>query len=202
MIKLVIGLTGGIGSGKTTVASLFHQQGATVIDSDQIAKELSYPGQMGYQAILEHFGKEILKKNSNQIDRKKLRNIIFNDYQAKKWLEETLHPLIIEEIQSKIKQSDFSYCIIVIPLLLETSIKINFLDRICVVDTTEELQKKWASQRDHVSPDEIAQVMKSQASRAQRLAIANDIILNTNGLAALETQVKKLHLQYLQMSLS
>lgn len=193
---MVIGLTGGIGSGKTTVANLFQQLGATVIDSDQIAKELSSPGQRGYQAILEHFGQEILKENSDQIDRKKLRTIIFKDHQAKKWLEETLHPLIIEEIQSKIKQSDAPYCIVVIPLLIETSIKIDFLDRICVIDTTEELQKKWASQRDQVSPDEIAQMMKAQASRAQRLAIADDIILNTNGLAALETQVKKLHQQY------
>lgn len=197
---LRVGLTGGIGSGKSTVADYFSRLGAQIVDADQIARELSRPGALAYKSILELFGTQILSP-AGEIDRKQLRQIIFNDPHAKKKIENILHPLIIQKILEKTASFTSTYCIIVIPLLVETDLaEASFLDRICVVDTSENLQIERASRRDSTSPAEVLKIIQDQSSREERLRIADDIILNNGDLNDLEAQIKKLHAQYLQIS--
>ncbi len=197
---LKVGLTGGIGSGKSTVAEYFSQLGSEIIDADHIARELTLPEAAGFKAIIGFFGPDILSA-CGEIDRKKLRQIIFNDPLAKQNLERILHPLIIKKIIAKTQLLTAPYCIIVIPLLVETGFASkDFLDRICVVDTTESLQIERASRRDSTSPQEILKIINDQCPREERLRAADDIIVNNNDLVSLEKQVKKLHQQYLQMS--
>ena len=196
---MVIGLTGGIGSGKTTVANFFAQWGIAVIDADVIAREVTEPGSKGYDAVVAHFGEDILSA-SGGLDRKKLRSTLFKNPQAKTWLENTLHPLILNAMRDQIKRVSSPYCVAVIPLLAETSFTIDFLDRICVVDAPEASRKKWAARRDLVSPTDIDLIIAAQSAREKRLAIADDVIINDQDLDFLKAQVKKLHLQYLQMA--
>lgn len=194
-----VGLTGGIGSGKTTVADAFAKLGATVIDADVIAREVTVQGTPGYRAIAKHFGAGMLTSTA-ELDRQKLRSLVFQDAEAKHWLENLLHPLILQAIREQISRATTPYCIIVIPLLVETAVTVDFLDRICVVDAPETLRIQWASQRDQVPPADIRAVMAGQSSREQRLAVADDVVVNDGDLAALEKQVKKLHRQYLQIA--
>lgn len=197
---LKVGLTGGIGSGKSTVAEYFARLGVVIVDADQIAKEITLPGASAYKTIIESFGSSILSP-SGEIDRKKLRQIVFQDHLAKKQLENILHPRIIKEMLNKIEFISAPYCIIVIPLLVETGFAHHdFLDRICVVDTLESLQIERASRRDSTAPQEILKIIKGQSSSEERLRVADDIILNNSDLISLENQIKKLHNQYLQMS--
>ena len=146
---MVIGLTGGIGSGKTTVANFFAQWGIAIIDADVIAREVTEPGSKGFDAVVAHFGEDILNA-SGELDRKKLRHIIFKNPEAKAWLENTLHPLILNAIREQIRCVTSPYCVAVIPLLTETSFSIDFLDRICRRDAPEASRKKWAARRDLV----------------------------------------------------
>jgi len=199
-LMLRVALTGGIGSGKTTAARFFAQQGIPVIDADRIAHELTACGAAGYAAIVEHFG-EVVLTAGGQLDRRKLRQVIFNDPAAKHWLEQTLHPLILQIMRQRIDAVTSAYCILIIPLLAETELEIDFIDRVCLVDAPEGLRKQWASQRDQVSPQEITAIIDHQSSREQRLAIADDVIVNDGDLKALEQQVKKLHQKYSALSL-
>ncbi len=196
---MVIGLTGGIGSGKTTVANFFAEWGIAIIDADVIAREVTEPGSKGYDAVVAHFGEDILNA-SGELDRKKLRHIIFKHPEAKAWLENTLHPLILNAMREQIRCVTSPYCVAVIPLLTETSFSIDFLDRICVVDAPEASRKKWAVRRDLVSPTDIDLIIAAQSDREKRLAIADDVIINDQNLDVLKDRVKKLHLQYLQMA--
>lgn len=193
-------LTGGIGSGKTTVANFFVQLGITVIDADAIAHEIISPGAEGYGAIVAHFGKDILMSHSTALDRQKLRKIIFQNPAEKSWLENTLHPVIVQTMRERLLRVTSPYCLVVIPLFAETSLPLDFINRVCVVDAPEALQRQWAAQRDQVSPAEIELIMATQAPRETRLALADDVITNNQSLSALEAEVKKLHTQYLQMA--
>jgi dephospho-CoA kinase len=199
---LCIGLTGGIGSGKTTVANFFKKLGITIIDADEAAREITMPGAVGYTAILNHFGEKILAADSKQLDRQKLRRMIFQSQADKNWLEQTLHPLILQIIRERAAKANSPYCLVVIPLLVETSLSTEFLDRVCVVDASPESQQRWAAQRDQVSSAEIAAIMATQASREQRLKMADDVIINDQDFAALNRQIINLHHQYLQMVLA
>ncbi len=194
---LIIGLTGGICSGKSTVADLFKAKGIAIIDTDQIAHEIVVPGQPALEKIAEHFGKEVLA-NTGELDRKKLRDIIFNDIAQKRWLEELLHPLIINEAKSKIHSIKSPYYIISIPLLIETG-PYDFINRILVVDVPEEIQIRRAMVRDHSTKSQVRAIIKSQASRAQRLAQADDVILNVQELTELSKKVDALHSKYMQI---
>lgn len=196
---MVVGLTGGIGSGKTTVANFFAEYGATVIDADLIAREVTEKGAVGYAAIVAHLGQPVLTK-AGELDRKKLRSIIFKDKEVKEWLESLLQPLILQIMREKLKMVTSPYCVMVIPLLTETNFNVDFLDRICVVDTPENRRRQWASQRDQVSEENIELIISAQSTREKRLALADDIIANNRDLAFLKSQVKKLHHQYLQMA--
>lgn len=195
---LVIGLTGGIGSGKTTVANLFAEKGVTIIDTDQLARDVIEPGKPALEKIIQKFGQTILLPNGS-LDRTALRKHIFNHPEDREWLEKLLHPLIREEMKYQAEHSTSPYCIAVIPLLFET--KPNpLIDRILVVDTTEEEQIKRAHTRDNTSPQQIKAILKSQASRNQRVSGADDIIINTGSPEELIPQVDQLHQLYLILS--
>lgn len=197
---LRVGLTGGMGSGKSTVADFFKKYGAPIIDADQIAHALTKKNTFSYQKIITHFGKNILQDDYN-IDRKKLREIIFSNASEKKWLEDFLHPLIREKMQLDMKKLNTPYCICVIPLLTESK-KIDFIDRILVIDAPLDTQIARAKKRDRAKKTDIQKIIDAQVSRSARLKIADDIITNISDLQSLEKQVKQLHEKYLALTSS
>lgn len=194
---LHIGLTGGIGSGKSTVTKLFSEYNICIIDADIISRQVSLPGTPGYQAIQAHFGQQAVTQTD--INRAWLRDYIFKNNHAKQELEAILHPLIWQAMDQALDQSTSPYTISAIPLLFESK-KDYKLDRILVVDVPEALQIARASQRDHTTPEEIQRIMAQQISRQERLKRADDIIDNSKDLDTLKQQVKTLHYQYLQLS--
>ena len=181
---LSVALTGGIGTGKSTVTSKFHALGTPIIDSDIISRSIVEPGKPCLDAIICEFGKKILDLRG-EIHRRKLRNIIFNDSEAKKKLENILHPVIYKEIDKEISNIDYAYCIIAIPLLIETRATDRF-DRILLIDVTEKTQLLRASKRDKASIKYISETIKNQTSRNQRLHYADDIIDNNNEVEKLD----------------
>jgi len=195
---LTIGLTGGIGCGKSTVAQYFRELGITVIDADAIARELVVPNTDAYTAIFHHFGSDILTKD-NQINRKKLREIIFADAEQRAWLENLLHPLILAEINQRKKNANSPYCILMIPLLLEKNVY-HDIDRILVIDADEELQIKRVKQRDQLTAEQIQAVLAAQIPRQERLKLADDVVQNNGNLVNLEKQITTLHQRYLQIA--
>lgn len=194
---LVIGLTGGIGSGKSTAAKLFAARGIAIVDTDHIAREVTAPGQPALDQIVKKFGEDILLPD-HKLDRAKLRKIIFEDEEKRQWLEQLLHPLIRIKMYDQIQSSTSPYCITVIPLLLETKPD-PIINRILVVDSKEEEQIERAQARDKLSRDEILAIIKTQVSRDKRLNAADDIIFNNAGLVELNEQVEKLHQFYLSL---
>ncbi|MGB1801061.1 MAG: dephospho-CoA kinase [Gammaproteobacteria bacterium] len=195
---LRVALTGGIGSGKTTVANQFEKLGTPIIDSDIIARNVVTPGQPCLKKIIHTFDNELLTKQG-ELNREKLRNIIFNDSKAKEKLEQILHPAIYEEIEKQIAEINYPYCLIVIPLLIETNAMDRF-DRILVVDTAEKVQIQRAQQRDNTSEENIERIIKSQVNRQQRLKYADDIIENNLSIEGLNSSVKILHEKYINLS--
>lgn len=195
---LVIGLTGGIGSGKTTVANLFAQRGVPIIDADVIAREVVMPGQAALQAITETFGAEILN-NSGQLDRARLRKIVFLDEAKRLQLEAILHPRIRTEIKNRLTNIAAPYCIVAIPLLLETGQR-DLVDRLLVVDADPEIQIQRAQLRDNLTKSEVEAVLRTQLSREQRLSQTDDVICNNTSLDDLDEQTQTLHLRYMTLS--
>ena len=194
---LVIGLTGSIGSGKSTVAHLFAARGVPVIDADVVAREVTAPNLPAYKAIVARFGNDILKANGT-IDRSSLREIIFNKPEERRWLEALLHPIILNHMEDEMEKLDAPYCIAVIPLLLESDAA-TFIDRILVVDMSEETQLTRAALRDNRTTDQIKIIMDTQLPRKDKLAKADDIINNAGTPEALAKQVEKLHQMYLKL---
>ncbi|WP_434138539.1 dephospho-CoA kinase [Photobacterium leiognathi] len=198
-MSLVIGLTGGIGSGKTTVANLFADTyGIDIIDADIVAREVVEPNTFGLNAIIEKCGKEILLEDGT-LNRAKLRDAIFSQPELKAWLNNLLHPLIREKMQQDINQSQSPYCLLVVPLMVENNLQ-TMTHRLLVVDVDEQVQIERTQQRDNVSIEQIKNILASQASREQRLDAADDVITNNGDNKALVSQVEQLHLQYLKMS--
>lgn len=197
-LPYVIGLTGGIGCGKTTVSNLFTKLftnvGVEVIDADEISKALVQPGCSALKKIKAHFGSQLLTPNG-ELDRSLLREIIFSDDTEKLWLENLLHPLIRAEITARISTSPAPYLILSAPLLLESE-HYNFVNRILVVDIPPALQLQRALHRDGTTQDEIKKIMSAQMSREDRLARADDVIMNDQDVEYLQQQVKKLHDNY------
>ena len=195
---LIIGLTGGICSGKSTVAALFNELGTPVIDADIVARELVEPGQAALQEIINHFGSGVLD-NGGRLDRTLLRNRIFSHTEDRKKLEAILHPRIRERMAVLTRDSNAAYCIQVIPLLIETG-QTKHVDRVLVVDTSEAEQKRRLAQRDNSSAEQIKAILASQTDRQQRLQLADDIITNDGTLDELRNQVANLHRKYTRLS--
>jgi dephospho-CoA kinase len=195
---LVVALTGGIGSGKTTVSQLFEALGAPIVDTDIIARQLVAPGESTLSEIARQFGETILNPDGT-LNRAQLRQTIFQNPDKKRLLESILHPLIRKEMIRQIAALTSPYCIVVIPLLIESG-QMEFADRILVVDATEAAQLARVSQRDNQTENEIAAIVASQASRDARLAVANDVIHNNSTLDELKQQVATLHQKYLTIA--
>ncbi len=195
---LRIGLTGGIGSGKTTVCNFFHDLGIDIIDADIAAREVVRPDQPAWKDIVEHFGLDILDKN-HEIDRRKLRQLVFNQTDRLRQLEKITHPRIISTMREHAKHSKSPYCILCFPLLFEKKLE-DEVDRILVIDLPEDIQKHRVSQRDQVSHKHVEAIMDQQLIREERLKRADDVITNTGSITDLKTQVKKLHEKYLTMA--
>ncbi len=194
---LIIGLTGGIGSGKSTVARYFAELGVPVIDADALARDIVAPGAEALRGIVEHFGPDMLKPDGT-LDRARLRNIVFAQPEQRRTLENILHPRIYAEMRRRAAAIDAPYCVMVIPLLLETG-QTGFVDRVLVVDAPEAVQRTRVHARDGLSPDEISAVMHSQVTRQTRLAAADDLISNDGGLDRLRQQTEALHQHYLRL---
>ena len=201
---LKIGLTGGIGSGKTTVANYFAALGVPVIDADQIARELVAPGQPALQAIVDAFGSAVLD-SAGHLDRTRLRAMVFGaDAHAgpRQLLESILHPLIRTEMQRRAQAMTAPYGLLAIPLLVEGG-QTDLVERILVVDAPEALQYQRVRQRDNALPaEEITAILRAQASRQQRLAVADDIIVNDGDLEKLHQQVLILHQFYQRLAVA
>ena len=196
--KRIVGLTGGIGSGKSEVSSRFEKLGILVVDADIGAREVVSIGKPALNLIAEHFGSGILLSEGS-LDRKKLRELILENPAEKSWLENLLHPIIRTEIIAQLNLGQSPYTILSSPLLLETS-QHELVDRILVVDADESLQLARASARDASNNEQIERIMATQMSRALRCAKADDIIHNHGDLQELELQVQALHLHYLKLS--
>lgn len=191
---MIIGLTGGIGSGKSAAGNQFSKLGITVIDADLVAKDAASKNSKAYKNIVDHFGKKILD-DLQDIDRKKLRDIIFSKPSQKKILESFLHPVIRENITNQILSSESHYTIIMVPLIFETN-SMNQYQRILVIDCDEELQISRATKRDNSSKEDIQKILNSQASREERLGIADEVILNNSSIELLQEEVLKVHKIY------
>ncbi len=197
---LRIGLTGGIASGKSTVANLFAELGATIIDTDVIAREVVEPGQPALEEIRRTFGDAVID-GDGMLDRGAMRQIVFADDDARSRLEGILHPRIRQEAIRQTEAADGPYQLLVVPLLVESPLK-EQVDRILVVDCSEETQIERLLARDAESEEQARRILSAQASREQRLAIADDVIRNDADLEFTESQVRALHFMYLKMAAS
>lgn len=200
MNKLVIGLTGGIGCGKTTVANMFNALGVELIDADIIAREVVEPQSQALMSIKEHFGSAFIQTDG-YLDRAKLRNKVFNSTVDKQWLNNLLHPLIRESILTNIRNSAGQYCILVAPLLFENNLN-QYVDRTLVIDVDKSIQIERTLKRDNSDKKIIEGIIASQISRDERLMRTDDIVDNSsNDLQSISDQVNTLHLEYLNMIL-
>ena len=198
-MTFVVGLTGGIGSGKSAAADAFARLGAAVVDTDEIARRLTEPGGAAMPHIRSLFG-DAFVAGSGAMDRAAMRRRVFSDPAAKLALERLLHPLIRAESQRRIAEATAPYVVHVVPLLIESADYRARVDRVLVVDAPEETQVARVGARSRLAPDEVRAIMRSQASRAARLAAADDVIDNGGGLEALHAQVEALHAKYLGLA--
>ncbi len=198
-MSFVIGLTGGIGSGKSAAAEEFARLGASVVDTDAIAHELTERGGAALAQLERLFGAEVIAA-SGAMDRNKMRERVFSDPAAKRALEALLHPLIREESQRRIAAASGPYVVHVVPLLVESPDYRQRVDRVLVVDAPEQTQLARVRARSELSQSEIQAIVRSQASRAERLAAADDVIDNSGTLDALRKQVAALHARYEKMT--
>jgi dephospho-CoA kinase len=194
---MIIGLTGGIGSGKSAVANFFNTIGINTIDADSLAKNALNPDSPGYKQFINTFGLEYIGPDK-KINNSKLRQEIFINNNLKTSLEKIVHPIVRNNIAQLISSSNSPYHIVEVPLIYETNSSKNY-DRVLVVDCNEDLQIKRASKRDSANEDEIRNIMQNQATRSQRLSIADDIIDNGQSIESLQNAVTKMHNFYLNL---
>jgi dephospho-CoA kinase len=194
---MIVGLTGGIGSGKSAAANFFVELGVDLIDADDLAKNVLNKNSKGYELFINEFGEQYLDNDKN-IDRDLLRKTIFNDSNKKNKLENIIHPQVRSGIEEFIKTSKSDYCIVVVPLIYETRSS-SYYDRILVIDCDEEIQINRSAIRDNTENKEIKKIISKQASREERLSIADDVILNNRTLDSLKEEVIKLHKKYIKM---
>lgn len=197
-MRYTVALTGGIGSGKSTVANAFADLGINIIDADIIARQVVEPGTPALKAIAEHFGSEVIATDGS-LQRRILRERIFSDPDEKKWLNALLHPLIQQETQRQFQQATSPYLLWVVPLLVENALY-KKADRVLVVDVTPETQLRRTMQRDDVTREHVEQILAAQATREARLAVADDVIDNNGAPDAIVSDVARLHALYLQFA--
>ncbi|MBW3691511.1 dephospho-CoA kinase [Aeromonas dhakensis] len=192
----VVAITGGIGSGKTTVANQFAELGIEVVDADIIAREAVEPGTPALAAIATHFGADVIAPDG-RLDRRQLRERVFTDPQAKGWLNALLHPLIRSEMQRQCAAARSPYCLLVVPLLVENRLT-ALANRVLVIDVDEATQIERTCRRDGVSREQAEAILAAQASRTERLAAADDVLDNQNGTPeAIKSRIFALHETYL-----
>jgi len=198
-VTLVVGLTGGIGCGKSSACKVFTELGIDVIDADQISHELTQHDGAAIPAIRNQFGEEYIAADG-ALDRAKMRKLIFRDNGCRIKLEALLHPLILETITKRILHCKSPYVIVAVPLLLETNDYNYLINRILVVDCDEQLQIMRTMMRSHLSVEEIKAIMAAQINRKQRLVKADDVIINDNDINFLKEQVVCMHRYYIGLS--
>jgi len=192
----LVGLTGGIGSGKSAAADHFAALGVVCVDADIASRALVEPGQPALGAIAEHFGDDILSTDGT-LDRTKLRHLVFADPGERTWLQNLLHPLISDWLRTQIERATSAYVILVNPLLIESG-QHAWCDRILVVDVAEELQVTRTMARDDNTEDQVRNIINAQADRTARLSFADDVIVNDKDLEHLHRSVEQLHQSYLE----
>ena len=193
----ILGLTGGIGSGKSAAAEHFAALGIHVVDADHAARWVVEPGRPALAKIAEHFGDAVLQADG-QLNRSALRSLIFSDPELRRWLEALLHPLIREEIAHNLSQAQSPYAILVSPLLIESG-QYATTQRVLVIDAPQALQIERTLLRDNTSEQQVQAILKAQASREERLSHADDVLVNDRDLKALKTEVERLHHFYLTL---
>ncbi|WKE66105.1 dephospho-CoA kinase [Gallaecimonas kandeliae] len=195
-MSFVVGLTGGIGSGKSTVADLFAELGITLVDADIVARQVVEPGTPGLEAIVEHFGTRVLQADGH-LDRAALRQLVFSNESERLWLNALLHPLIREEMAHQLGAAQSPYVLWVVPLLIENGLYQD-CDQVLVVDASPELQRQRVLARDKTADAEA--IMARQLERNERLKHATQVLDNSGDLVQLKAQVQLLHRQYLSMA--
>ena len=195
---MIVGLTGGIGSGKSAAASFFKNEGINVIDADEVAKEVVEKDTPGFKKVVEYFGAEIIHADGS-IDRAKLRKEVFESVEKREALESITHPLVQEKMSERILASQSPYSIIEVPLIFETK-SMSSYDRVLVIDCESKLQLERAALRDKNSSDVIQNIINSQCSREERLSIANDVISNNDSLKNLQIRSLAMHHFYLGLT--
>jgi dephospho-CoA kinase len=193
----ILGLTGGIGSGKSAAAQCFIDLGVHLVDADHAARWVVEPGRPALAQIAEHFGASVLQADGT-LNRSALRELIFEDPQQRVWLESLLHPLIREEIRQYLARAESAYAILVSPLLLETS-QHQMVQRVLVIDVPESVQIERTVVRDKTNEEQVRAILKAQASRDERLSRADDVIVNDRDPAWLKSEVERLHHFYLTL---
>ncbi|BBJ00458.1 dephospho-CoA kinase [Ferrigenium kumadai] len=194
--RLIVGLTGGIGCGKSTVAHLFAEHGAGIIDTDAISHQLTQASGAAIPSIRAAFGNHYIGDNG-ALDRAKMRALVFSDAEARQRLEQLLHPRILEQTKVQLQQMRASpYVIVVVPLLLQSSEYRKLVERVLVVDCDEHIQIERVMMRSQMTEEEVLAIIASQTPRAERLQLADDVIRNEDGLDELAAQVAALHLKY------
>lgn len=196
----IIGLTGGIGSGKSTIAEHFTALGIPCIDADQTARDVVQPGEPALTAITQHFGPEVIQPDGT-LDRRQLRGKIFADPAARAWLNNLLHPLIRQRMLQQCQQAQGPYCILMVPLLFENHLQ-SLVHRTLVVDVDEATQIRRTMRRDNTTEEQVKAIIAAQCPRQQRLALADDVIQNGDEVTATQRQqaVYALHQRYLQLA--
>lgn len=198
--RLVIGVTGGIGSGKSAATDAFAALGVDVVDADVVSRQVVLPGSDALASISEHFGEQILQADGS-LDRKALRARIFSDPQEKQWLESLLHPLIRHQTEARLLQGSSAYVILSSPLLLETD-QHKLVDRVLLIDVPEQLQIERTRKRDQTTTAAVQAIMAAQLDRQQRLQRADDVILNDQDLDQLRARVLEAHQRYESLAAS
>ncbi len=196
--RLVVGLTGGIASGKSLVGNIFAKLGAALVDTDVIAREVVADGEPGLAAVVAKFGVAVLLP-SGELNRPVLRSLVFSDEGKRRALEEILHPLIRERTRAKLAATEAPYALVAVPLLIETSF-VEIVDRILVVDCPESMQLERLTRRDAIPKEEAVAMLRAQTDRATRLKAAHDVIDNSGTPDATRRQVEVLHRRYLDLA--
>lgn len=193
-----VGLTGGMGSGKSSATKIFAGLGVPVIDADEISRALTKKGGGAYKPVADLFGPEAIS-DGGELRRDVIRNRVFSDEKMRRALEAIIHPLVYAEIHRRLREMDYPYCVISIPLLLEGKMQ-DFVDRVLVMDLPEERQIERAGTRDDMPAHEIQRIIHSQIPRGERLLAADDVIDNSADLDHLRSEITRLHLSYLRLA--